>query len=469
MKKIQNTSRRKFLGSLAVTAAGISIVPRHVLGGKGYVAPSDKVNVGIIGVGGKGRQNASDLFNINGVQITAIADPAEYWNLSGFYYKSEAGRGPVKEMIESHYKTKTDTYKVAEYKDFRHMLEKDKGIDAVLCATPDNTHAYISIMAMKAGKHVYCEKPLTHNVWEARKVSEVARATGLATQMGNGAHSRVGIRETVEIIQSGMLGAVKEAHTWVPATRWLPGLKSLPKGSTSDGKEIGWDLWLGPTQYMDYHENYTPVNWRDFWALGCGALGDFGCHDLDASVWAFNLHSPKSVEVLPGGYSDKDIAPYSEIGYYEFEKDGAQQPLKQYWYSGGLKPQQPDILPDNVKLPARGTIFVGSKATLVTESGGGNPKVYFKNGKTEFKKPKETIRRSTGHHQEWIDAIKGGPVTGSNFENGAKLTEITLLGVVSLRLGGQKIYWNSKNMKAIGLPDADQYLREPVRAGWEMA
>lgn len=468
MKDIQNESRRKFIGGLAMAAAGITIVPRHVLGGKGFIAPSDKVNIGMIGVGGKGRQNASNLFNVKNAQITAIADPAEYWDLKDFYYKSKAGRGPVKQMIEEHYKAITDHYKVTEYIDFREMLEKDKGIDAVVCSTPDNTHAYISIQAMKAGKHVYCEKPLTHNVWEARRVADVASTSGLSNQMGNGLHSGDGIRQTVEIIQSGILGKVEEAHTWVPATRWLPGLKGLPTGSTSDGKSIGWDMWLGPTPFMAYHEDYTPVAWRDFWALGCGALGDFGCHDLDPSVWAFNLHAPKSIEVHPAGYSDKDIAPYGEIGYYEFEKDGNQKALKQYWYSGGLMPQRPEILPDSAKLPARGTMFKGSKGILVTQSGGSSPKVYFNNGKSEFKAPKPTIRRSTGHYQEWVDAIKGGPEPGSNFEYGARLTEITLLGVVSLRLGGKKINWDSKNMKAIGMPEADPYLREPVRAGWEM-
>lgn len=468
MKENLNPSRRNFIKGLSLAAAGVTIVPRHVLGGKGFIAPSDKVNVGLVGVGGKGRQNASKLMEIDNVQITSIADPAEYWDLKDFYYKSKAGRGPVKEMIEDFYKEKTANYKVKEYTDFREMLDKEKGLDAVLCSTPDNTHAYVSILSLRAGKHVYCEKPLTHNIWEARKVREVAKETGLATQMGNSMHSGTGIRETVEIIQSGMLGKVYEAHTWAPATRWLPALKGLPQGSTSDGKEIGWDLWLGPTKHMDYHPDYTPVNWRDFWAIGCGALGDFGCHDMDAATWAFNLRAPKTIEFRPAGFMNKDITPYGEYGRYVFEKDGDQQALTQYWYTGGLMPMRPDSVPDNAELPVRGSIYIGTKGTMVKQAGDSAPRVYFKNGKSDFTMPKPTIRRSTGHYREWIEAITGGPVCGSNFDYGARITEITLLGVLSLRLGGKKIYWDSKNMKVIGMPEADELIHPPVRKGWEM-
>lgn len=465
----KSSSRRHFLKGAALAAAGITILPRHVLGGRGYVAPSDKVNVGIIGAGGRGRQNAASLFPLEDVQITAIADPSDYWDLKDFYYKSKAGRGPVKEMIEEHYRTKTPNYKVTEYTDFREMLAKEHGMDAVLCSTPDNTHAYVSILAMKAGKHTYCEKPLTHNIWEARKVAQVAKETGLATQMGNGLHSGDGIRETVEMLRDGAIGKVTEAHTFVPATRWLPALKGLPQGTSPGEEKIGWDLWLGPTQYMPYHKDYTPVAWRDFWALGCGALGDFGCHDLDPSVWAFNLHTPSTVEVHPAGYSDKDIAPYGEIGYFEFKKDDRQPDFKQYWYSGGLMPPRPDALPREVNMPRRGTMFIGKKGVLITESGGGKPKIYPTKRAESYTPPKPSIPRSKGHYRDWIDAIKGGAPASSNFEYGAVLTEITLLGVLSLRLGGKKIYWDGPNMKAIGLPEADPLIQEPVRKGWEMA
>ena len=466
--KQEEYSRRKFVKGMAVTAAGFMIVPRHVLGGKGFLAPSDKITVGIIGAGGKGRQNAASLFDLKDVQITAIADPAKYWDLKDFYYRSKAGREPVKEMIENHYKSQTSNYKINEYLDFREMLEKESSLDAILCSTPDNTHAYVSIKAMRAGKHVYCEKPLTHNIWEARKVREVASKTGLATQMGNVLHSNEGIRQTVEYLRDGAIGKIEEAHTWVPTSRWNPALQGLPTSPVTDEKEIGWDLWLGPTSYMPCHKEYTPVAWRDFWALGCGALGDFGCHDLDASTWAFNLHSPETIEVLPAGYSDADIAPYGEIGYYHFAKQGNQPKFKQVWYSGGLQPDRPEILPLDFELPKRGSLFIGKKGIIVAGAGGSNPQIFPEKLREKYNPPKPSITRSNGHFRDWIDAIKGGPAASSNFEYGARLTEITLLGVLSLRLGGKKIYWDSENMKAKGLPEADQYIREAVRSGWEM-
>lgn len=462
-------SRRSFVKGMAASAAGFMILPRHVLGGKGFISPSDKITVAIIGAGGKGRQNAGALLELNDVQITSIADPAPYWDLKDFYYRSKAGRGPVKEMIEDHYRQENRHYRIREYLDFRELLEKEPSLDAVVCSTPDNTHAYVSLRAMRAGKHVYCEKPLTHNVWEARKVAEVAKATGLATQMGNSLHSGEGIRQTVEYLRDGVIGKVEEAHTWVPAQRWNPGLTGVPQSPVLSGEEIGWDLWLGPTPFLPLHPEYVPVTWRDFWALGCGALGDFGCHDLDPSTWAFNLHTPSSVQVLPAGYSDDHIAPYGEIGYYTFEKNGDQPDFKQVWYSGGLQPPRPELLPANEDLPQRGSLFIGKKGILVTGAGGSNPKIYPEKRRERYNPPKPEIPRPKGHFRDWVDAIKGGPEASANFIYGARLTEITLLGVVSLRLGGKKILWDGPNMRAIGMPEADPYLREPVRPGWEMA
>ena len=461
--------RRDFIKASTLSAAGLMIVPRHVLGGPGFVPPSDKVNIGMVGVGGKGRQNAANLLKLEDVNISSIADPANYWNLAAFYYKSEAGRGPVKEMIEDHFQANDSNFRVKEYLDFREMLEKEKALDAIVCSTPDHTHAYISLMAMRAGKHVYCEKPLTHNIWEARMLKKVAKETGLATQMGNQGHSEDGMRETVEYLRDGAIGKVGEVHTWVPATRWIPSLKGVPADTTLMPAGFkDWDLWLGPAAMRPYHKDYTPVTWRDFWDFGCGALGDFGCHDMDAATWAFNLSSPSSVEILPAGYSDQHIAPYGEIGYYNFEKKGKQEPIKLTWYSGGLRPQFPDVMPSEVKLPRRGTLFIGEKGVILNQ-GERKPEIYPESLRQSYKPPKPTLARSKGHYRDWVDAIKGGPEASSNFSYGADLTELTLLGVLSLRLGGQKINWDSANMKAIGMPEADAIIREPVRKGWEMA
>ncbi|MGI6571950.1 MAG: Gfo/Idh/MocA family protein [Fermentimonas sp.] len=463
-------SRREFLKETALTSIGLFILPRHTLGGKGYTAPSDKVNIGIIGNGGQSLFSINELFKLEDVQITAIADPAEYWK-NDVLYSVETGRGPIKKHIVDFYSKKRPDFKVSEYEDFREMLDREKSLDAVVCASPDNTHAYISVMSMRAGKHVYCEKPLTHNIWEARKVRDVALETGLATQMGNQGHSRDGIRQTVEYLRAGAIGRIKEAHSWVPATRWLPQLNGYPEGETSYPKGFNWDLWLGPTVWRPFNQLYVPVKWRDFWAFGCGALGDFGCHDMDAATWAFGLHSPESVEVLPAGNrGSKDIAPYGEIGYYRFNRDDRQPEMTMTWYSGGLLPARHDLLPRDLQVDRRGALFVGEKGIILTNGGTKSPPLIFpKSLRDSFKPPEQSIPRiDTKHHREWVDAIKGGPKALSNFEYASRLVEIVLLGVLSLRLGGKKIYWDSKNMKAIGLPEADEIIREPVRKGWEI-
>ena len=464
----QKITRRKFVQGASLSAAGFMIVPRHVLGGAEYVAPSDQVTVGIVGAGGKGRKNTEALLGLNDVRVVAVADPSYYWNLQPFYYKSEAGRGLVSHMVEDHYRQQRPdaTATVAEYLDFREMMEKESSLDAIMCSTPDHTHAYVSLLAMRAGKHVYCEKPLTHNIWEAREVQRVARETGLATQMGNAGHSADGMRQTVEYLRAGAIGKVQEVHAWVPATRWNPGLAGLPEGTSPKPPGFDWDMWIGPREPVPYHEAYTPVKWRDFWRFGCGALGDFGCHDMDAATWAFHLKAPTSVELHPAGYSDENIIPYGEIGYYEFDEQGEQSQLKLTWYSGGVQPERPEQLPAGTDLPSRGTLFVGDKGIIVNDGGERVPQMYPKS--TSFKAPEPSIPRSNGHFRDWVDAIKGGPAASANFEYGARLTEITLLGVLSLRLGGKKLEWDYENMKVKGMPEADEFIREPVREGWEL-
>ncbi len=461
------SSRRTFLRTAGLGAAAFTIVPRHVLGGPGFVAPSDQVNVGAVGVGGRGKENVEELLQLADVRVTAIADPAEHWDLSAFYYRGTAGRGPVREMIEKHYRRQTPNYKVAEYLDFREMLEKEPTLDAVLCATPDHLHAYVSLLAMRAGKHVYCEKPLTHNIWEAREVARVARETGVATQMGNQLHSTVGIRETVEYLRAGAIGPVRQVHAWVPATRWINSLTGVPKGSSPVPQGLDWDLWLGPRAARPFHETYVPVTWRDYWDFGLGALGDFGCHDMDSTVWAFDLAPPTSVEVRPAGYSNADITPYGEIGYYQFAAQGDQPAIDLTWYSGGLRPERPALLPADAEMPRRGVLFEGEKGIILC---GGNqaPNIYPLRLRESFTPPAPSIPRSKGHHRDWIDAVKGGPAASSHFDYAARLTEITLLGVLSLRLGGARLEWDAKNMRVKGMPEADKYIREEVRKGWEM-
>jgi len=466
-----SVSRRKFVKTAAATTVALSfpmIIPRHVLGGANFVAPSEKVNIGIVGVGGQGRHNAKELMQLDDVQITAIADPAEYWDLSSFYFKSYAGRGPVKDLIEEHFEQKTPNFKVAEYLDFREMLEKESALDAILCATPDHTHAFIASNSMRAGKHVFVEKPLTHNLWENRKLAEIAKETGVATQMGNMGHSSEGIRQVVELLQAGAIGEVKQSHSWCHATRWTNGLNNLPLGTTVKPVGFDWDLWLGPRESIPYHQDYTPVKWRDFWRFGCGAIGDFACHDMDATVWAYNLKTPETVQIYPIGQSNEEIVPHGEIGYFDFKADGKQKNMKISWYAGSGRPPHHETFPDNFQLSKRGLLFEGSKGTIQCDGAGGGPRIFPQELRGSLKRPEKTIRRTGGHHRDWIDAIKGGPAASSNFEYATRLNEIALLGVLSVRLGGAEIRWDPKNMKAKGLPEADQYIKESVRSGWEV-
>jgi predicted dehydrogenase len=467
MKGSDNTSRRDFLKASA-TAGLFTIVPRHVLGGPGFVPPSDKVNVALIGAGGRGFENARELFKQADAQIIAVADPAESFSLEKFYYKGIAGRKPVKDAIEKHYATKSANFRCAEYEDFRLLLEKVKAVDAILCATPDHLHAHVSTIAMRLGKHVYCEKPLTHNIWEVRRVAQVAKETGVATQMGNQGHSSDGIRATCEWIWAGMIGTVREVHAWVGARRWNPTLTGRPPETPPVPAGLNWDLWLGPREPRPFHPAYFPVAWRDFWKFGCSNLGDFGCHDLDAACWALNLRDPLSVEARAAGATDAEIGPHGCIAYYHFGPRGAQPPVKVTWYDGGLGPGRPAWLPANERLPSRSILFVGDKGMILCGGAGGKPRLLAPSPADAFKPPAPTLPRSGGHHRDWLDACKGGKPAGSNFEYGARLTEIAVLGVLALRTG-QRIEWDPDQMKARGVGAADRLIKESYRKGWEVA
>lgn len=458
-------SRRKFM-KISSAAVAATIVPRHVLGGPKHVAPSDRVHVALVGAGGRGLQNARELMKLDDVRITVVADPAEHWDLGKFYYRGVAGRLPSCDLIEKHYQQDEPKFKCQQFEDYRKMLEvASSDVDAVLCATPDHLHALVSLAAMRADKHVYSEKPLTHNIAEARLVAKVAHETGAATQLGNQGHSRDTIRLTCELIRAGAIGSVSEVHAWVPTTRWNPTLQKPPTDVMPTPKGLNWDLWCGPRNPPGFHEAYAPVSWRDFWQFGCGAMGDFGCHDLDSAVWALELGLPERVEMRPAGDSDPGMAPFGEIGFFDFASRGDKPPVRITWYSGGLRPPTPSELPQDVSLPSRGVLFVGSKGVMVCGGAGGQPDIFPIALRESTPTPDETIPRSAGHHRDWIDAIKGGPPASSEFKYGAKLTEITLLGLVALRTG-KVIHWDSESVKATGEGAADPIINGKYRNGW---
>lgn len=469
-KSKEGLSRRSFIGKTAAAVTAFSIVPRHVLGGPKYVAPSEKINIAIVGCGGQGRTNVRSLFQFADAQIIAVADPAEFQNLDPFYFKGNAGRLPVKAEIEKYYSAKTPNYKVADYEDFRVMLEKEKSIDAILCATPDHLHAYVCLNAMRQGKHVYCEKPLTHNVNEARLVSKVATETGVATQLGNQGHSGDGIRSTCEWIWDGAIGDIREVHAWTAASRWnkqhlggRPPAEPVPQG-------LNWDLWLGPRSSRPYSSIYNPVSWRDFWDFGTAPIGDFFCHNFDPAFWALNLREPLSIEAFAAGGVDSEIAPVAGLYTFMFGARGKMPPVKFMWYEGGLMPARPEGLEDDDQLGngGNGILFIGDKGMITCPGWAGDPRLLPGTRMDNYKRPAKTLPRSKGHHRDWLDACKGGPAASANFQYGAALTEMGLLALVAMRLG-KKMYWDAKAMKATNAPEAEKFLKGSYRPGWEVA
>jgi predicted dehydrogenase len=463
-------SRRAFIGAAATAAAGFTIVPRHVLGGAKFVAPSEKINVAIVGCGGQGYTNTRALFNMNDVQIIALADPCEHHDLEQFYYKGVAGRLPVKAAVEKHYSGKTPNFTVADYEDFRVMLEKEKAIDAILCATPDHQHAFVCMNAMRQGKHVYCEKPLTHNVWEARQVAKLAKETGLSTQLGNQGHSGDFIRQTCEMIWDGVIGDIREVHAWTNASRWnkkhlsgRPSEEPVPKG-------MNWDLWIGPREMRGYSSAYSPVSWRDFWDFGTAPIGDFFCHNFDPALWALELKDPVSIEAHAAGGVDSYIAPVGGLYTYQFPARGKMPPVTFTWYEGGLMPPRPEIMEPDDQLGAggNGILFVGDKGLLTCPGWAGRPTLLPGARDAEYQRPAKKLPRSKGHHRDWLDGIKGGPKPSANFEYGAALTEVGLLGLVAMRLR-KKVYWDSAAMKFTNAPEAEKLLKGFYRPGWEIA
>jgi len=445
-------NRRTFVKFSASTAAAFMIVPRHVLGGKGYTAPSDKLNIAGIGVGGQG---AWDLEQVESQNIVALCDVD--WNQAAETYQ----RYP----------------NARKYYDFRVMLEKeDKNIDAVVIATPDHIHAPASMMAIKMGKHVYCEKPLTHTVREARELVRAAREAKVATQMGNQGMAFEGNRLINEWIWDGAIGPVHEVHVWSDRPTnygskelyWAQGIER-PTDTPPIPETLKWDLWLGPAPYRPYHPAYVPFAWRGWWDFGEGGLGDMGIHNIAPVFSALKLGAPVSVHSSSTPVFEETL-PVACIVHYEFPARGDMPPVKLHWYDGGLLPQRPKELEDSRELPSDdGIIFVGKKGKiLVWGWGGESPRLIPEADMQTYTLPPRALPRSIGHHNEWIEACKNGTPTRSNFDFAGPLTETVLLGTISVRLGGKKIYWDSNNMLITNIPEANDLLHYQYREGWTL-
>jgi predicted dehydrogenase len=436
-------SRRRFLGGTAAAAA-FTIVPRHVLGGPGQTPPSEKLNIAGIGIGGQG---SGDLKDMESENIIALCDVDA----------DKAAR-----VFQRYPKAK-------RYVDYREMLEKEKGIEAVMIATPDHHHAPATLFAMRAGKHVYVEKPMAHTIAEARLMTKVARETGLVTQMGNNGHAGEGLRLTYEYIQDGAIGKVAEVHVWSdrPAGWWPQGIER-PTDTPPVPEGLEWDLWLGPAPSRPYNPAYVPFKWRGWYDFGTGALGDMAVHNADPAFFCLDLGAPESVEAETSKVMSETY-PSWQILTYNFAARGDRPAVTMKWYDGGKKPPRPEEMAEGEELDGNGILFVGDKGKMVCPGWAGAPTLLPKSRMEEYPKPPQRLPRSPGHRQEWIDACKAGDPKGAlaGFAYSGPFTEALLVGILPVRLG-KKIEWDSKNMKATNAPEADALIDKSYREGWKI-
>jgi predicted dehydrogenase len=394
-------------------------------------SPNEKLNIGVIGVANQG---AYDLDNVRSQNIVALCDIDDNYLAAA-----------VKDLPQA----KT-------YNDYRRLLEQ-KGIDAVVIAIPDHMHAPVTRAALESGRHVYCEKPLTHTVYEARRVAEAAQKHARVTQMGTQIHAGSNYRRVVEIVQNGAIGTVREVHVW--ADRSWTG-DGRPADTPPVPPNIHWDLWLGVAPERPYHPAYVPAKWRGWWDFGGGTLADMACHHIDLSYWALNLRHPLTVEA-EGPPVNPENTPAWLIVHYDYPARDPQPPVRLTWYNGGKRPPQ---FADG-KLPewGDGTLFVGEKGMLLADYS--RYVLLPEKDFAGFQPPPKTIPDSIGHHAEWIEACKTGGPTTCNFDYAGALTEAVLLGNVAYRVG-QKLEWDAKSLKVTNGPDADRYLRPRYRKGW---
>jgi len=452
MKKI---TRREFMGRSAAAAAGLMIVPRHVLGGRGFQAPSDTLHIGCVGAWGRG---AGDIEGVSTENIVAICDIDDEMIVR--LLKNDQNTPEQQAKYE----------KANKYRDFRVMLDKEKNLDAVVVATPDHTHAVIAMAAIKRGKHVYVEKPLTHTVKEARLLAQAAKKANIVSQMGNQGHAKEGARLLNEWLWDGAIGPVSEVHVWTNRPIWPQGIDA-PSEIPSCPSSLDWDLWLGPSAWRPYHPAFHPFAWRGWWDFGTGAVGDMGAHLIDQPFWALNLGAPKTIQASSTKYT-KDSYPVAEIITYEFPARGTMPPAKLVWYDGGLLPARPEVLETGRMMgdDGGGCLFVGKAGMILCGTYGENPRLLPEKLMKEYKRPAKSIPRSPGIHEEWIAAIKQGKKSSTDFSYAGPLTEMMLLGNIALQMQEQRavLQWDAGKMEFRNFPEANQFLHMEYRPGWEL-
>jgi predicted dehydrogenase len=426
--------RRRFLKTSALAPFGAWVAGSYAWAREG--SPNERLNIGIIGVHGRGAANTAAVASENIVALCDVDDT----------FLGEAAR--------KHPDAKT-------YNDWRRMLDQ-KDIDAVVVSTTEHTHAPASLMAMERGKHAYCEKPLAHSVAEARRMRETSRRMKVATQMGTQIHATDNYRRVVEWIRAGVIGPVRAVHVWVDQA--IEGPRSRPTETPPVPEGLNWDLWIGPAPWRPYHPCYfakRSLSWQNWWDFGNGALGDMGSHTIDLPFWALELQSPTTIEAEGPLPVRSETYPDYLIVRWEHPARGARPPLTLTWYDGGKRPASPD----GVDLTSwhLGILFEGDKGILVADYGKRIllPEADFR----DFRAPEPTIPASPGHHQEWINACKTGTPTLCNFDYSGALIEHNLLGTVAFRVG-KKLEWNPKELKVRNCPEADPLIRPACRDGW---
>ena len=447
-------TRRQFVHAGALAAAGLALAPGSAAVAARTRAPGEKLRVGFVGVTGRGGSNLGEFTKFTDVSISALCD------VDSAHLDVAAKQFPD----------------AARYRDFRDMFARESELDAVVISVPDHNHAVITMAALKRGLGVYCEKPLTHTIHEARAIAAAARTAGVATQMGNQGMEFEGNRLINEWITAGAIGTVREVHVWSdrPTSRgklplrWPQGTHR-PTDSHPVPATLDWDLWLGPAPQRPYHPEWAKFKWRAWWDFGTGGLGDMGVHNLAPVFSALDLTAPTSVHasstpVFP------ETCPLACSIHYNFPAHGKRPPVKVHWYDGGILPERPDELEDERTLnPEDGILFVGDGGKLLVEGWGGrSPRLIPESRMRDFRPPARTLPRSVGHHREWVDACKTGSPTRSHFDFAANLTESLLLGLICVRLGGGKLRWDRDRMLVTNRPEANELLHYAYRPGWSL-
>jgi predicted dehydrogenase len=457
MMESNNLSRRTFVKKIAVASPAIMIIPSTALGREGNRSPSDKLNIAGIGVGGKG---SSDIRDVSTENIVALCDVDDN-HAAGTFERFPRAK---------------------KYKDFRIMLdEMDKEIDAVVVSTPDHTHAVASMRVIKQNKHLFCQKPLAHSIYETRMVTEAARKSKVQTQMGNQGHSSNEIRKLCEWIEDDAIGVIREVFAWsdrpVGGDPWsMFDVVSRPTDTPPIPATLDWDLWLGPVKYRPYHPCYAPTKWRSWLDFGTGAIGDMGCHILDPAFWALNLGQPTYVEATTTHWEPEissETYPRAAIVRYQFPARGNRPSIHLTWFDGRLKPPIPEILESGDPLGGNGAMYIGEKGVILHGShGAGNLRMYPESLAQDYKQPAQTIPRVKGgsdsHAQDWVRACKDGNPASSNFEYGGPLTEMVLLGVLAMRVKDRRLYWDPETMQIEGNDEANAIIHPTFREGWSL-